>query len=133
MKVVEQGELPADILPILGGVSPLLLLKMHGKLDIEVDDYMKEQISSNPIAEPFMMDASTIVMSASKVHSDEDEDFEEYLKEKFDAIQRNFIKFACSHLGNEVDVSICHQRAGLKARLTADGGLNLLLKNALKF
>ncbi len=133
MKILENGELPADILPFVGGISPLLLLKLNAHLDLEIDDKMKEAIASNPIAEPLMMDASTLVMSASQVHSDDDEELEEYLKEKFDPIQLETLKFFIKHLGDEVDVSFVHQRAGIKARLTSKSGLNLLLKNILRF
>jgi len=44
MKVLETGELPQDILPFIGGLSPLLLLKMNAHLDLEIDEKMKESI-----------------------------------------------------------------------------------------
>ncbi len=83
MKLMEGGELPEQILPILGGVSPAFLIKVNGNLDIEIDDYMKKKITENPLVEPILMDANTLVQSASNVHEEGDEAFEEHLKEQF--------------------------------------------------
>jgi len=38
------------------------------------------------MAEPLMMDAPTLIMSASQVHSDDDDEFDEFLKERFDEL-----------------------------------------------
>lgn len=133
MKIIETGEIGEDMVPFIGGLSPLLLLKMNAHVDLEIDEKMKEAVQNNPMAEPLMMDAPTLIMSASQVHSDEDEEFDEFLKERFDSLQVETIKFFCEHLGDEIDISACHSRAGIKARLTAKGGLSQVFKNIIKF
>ena len=133
LKLLESGELPPFIMPILGGVSPLALLKINGHLDIVVDDYMKEKIKSNPMVEPLMMDAATLITAASQVHSDEDEEFEEHVREKIgEPFIFEMVNFMVKHLGDEVEVSVAHKYAGVKKRITAEG-LGLLLKAILKF
>lgn len=44
LKLVESGEMDANLLPILGGIAPAFLLKVNGNLDITVDEYMKNKI-----------------------------------------------------------------------------------------
>ena len=41
LKLVEGGEIDAALMPIFGALAPAFLLRVHGKLDIEIDDYMK--------------------------------------------------------------------------------------------
>jgi hypothetical protein len=73
--MLAQGEFPESLMPILGGISPAFMLKMNGKVEIDFDDEMKEALMQNPLLEPFMMPGSMLIMSASKVHSDEEEEF----------------------------------------------------------
>jgi hypothetical protein len=41
--------LPETFKMIAAGASPALLLKINAAIDVEVDDYMREKIHSNPI------------------------------------------------------------------------------------
>lgn len=41
MRVVGNCEVDAQLLPILGGIAPLLLMQIGGNLDITIDDQMK--------------------------------------------------------------------------------------------
>lgn len=66
-------------MPILGGVAPAFMLKVNGKIEIEVDDELRETLATNPLLEPFMMPGAMLVNSASQVHSDEPEEFKEHL------------------------------------------------------
>jgi len=49
-----------------------MLLRVDGRLDITVDDYFKSKIDENPLIQPLMMDAGTLISSTSKVSSDDD-------------------------------------------------------------
>ena len=44
LKLVESGEIDAALMPIFGALAPAFLLRIHGKVDIEIDDYMKQKI-----------------------------------------------------------------------------------------
>jgi len=44
LKLLETGELPEALLPILGGIAPAFLLRLNGSLDLHVDDHMKAKI-----------------------------------------------------------------------------------------
>jgi hypothetical protein len=74
MKLVEAGEIDSSLLPFLGGLGPAALLKVKGNLDIEVDDHMKNMITSNPLVEPLLMDAQTLIASVSGVSDDDEMD-----------------------------------------------------------
>ena len=65
LKLVEGGEIDAALMPIFGALAPAFLLRVHGKLDIEIDDYMKEKIKENPLIEPILMDANSLVSNTS--------------------------------------------------------------------
>ena len=65
LKLVESGEIDAALMPIFGALAPAFLLRIHGKVDIEIDDYMKQKIQENPLIEPILMDANTLVSSTS--------------------------------------------------------------------
>ena len=49
-----------------------MLLRVDGRLDITVDDYFKEKLNDNPLIQPLMMDAGSLISSTSKVSSDDD-------------------------------------------------------------
>jgi len=61
MKILEGGNFPEQLMPYIGGASPLLMLKANAKLSLEVDEDMKNAISTNPLVEPVLMDANTLV------------------------------------------------------------------------
>jgi hypothetical protein len=132
MSLVTSGELDQEIMPFLGGISPLFLLKINGNLNIEIDDHMKSKIMENPLVEPILLDANSLIMSASQVHSDDDDDWKEHLGEHFSEEQQEMINFIVANMGDEIDLSINNSRVGIKARLTADG-LAAAYKTAIKF
>lgn len=65
MKLIESGDVDPSLMPIFGCLAPAFLLKLNGNLDIEIDDYMKEKITTNPMVEPLLMDANTLVSATS--------------------------------------------------------------------
>ena len=65
LKLVEGGDIDAALMPIFGAIAPAFLLRVHGKIDIEIGDYMKQKITENPLIEPVLMDANTLVSSTS--------------------------------------------------------------------
>ncbi len=65
LKLIENGELPEEMMPILGGIAPAFLLRLNAGLDITVDDQMKAKISENPLVEPVLLDAKTLIDSIS--------------------------------------------------------------------
>ena len=75
LKLVESGDLDASLLPILGGVAPAFLLRVSGNLDITIDDHMKKKISENPLVEPVLLDAKTLIDSFSGKSFDTEEEF----------------------------------------------------------
>jgi hypothetical protein len=79
LKMIESGDVDPSLYPIFGGIAPVFLLKLNAHLDLEVDDYMKEKIQSNPLIEPLLMDAGSLINATSGVSSDDDADYEEFL------------------------------------------------------
>lgn len=65
MRIVGNCEVDASLLPILGGIAPLMLLKINGNLDITIDDVMKQKISENPLVEPVLLDANSLITTTS--------------------------------------------------------------------
>jgi hypothetical protein len=65
MRIVGNVEVDASLLPILGGIAPLMLLKINGNLDITIDEVMKAKITENPLVEPVLMDASSLITTTS--------------------------------------------------------------------
>jgi len=75
LKLVEAGELDPSLLPILGGVAPAFLLRVSGNLDITIDEYMKKKIAENPLVEPVLLDAKTLIDSVSGKSFEREEEF----------------------------------------------------------
>jgi hypothetical protein len=65
MRIVGNCEVDASLLPILGGIAPLMLLRLNGNLDIEIDEVMKSKITENPLVEPVLLDASSLITTTS--------------------------------------------------------------------
>jgi hypothetical protein len=65
LKLIESGDIDGSLLPIIGGIAPAFLLRINGSLDITIDDYMKSKIQENPLVEPLLMDASTLIDTTS--------------------------------------------------------------------
>lgn len=131
MRIVGNCEVDASLLPILGGIAPLFLLQIGGNLDIKIDDYMRTKIAENPLVEPVLLDAATLITSTSGKSFENDEEFFESLNElpePFNAISQLFAR----HLGDEVNFEVLDEFVGLKGRVTGEG-LNLILRNGLKY
>lgn len=77
LKLIENGEIDAQLMPLVGGLAPTFLLKINGVLNIEIDDNMKQKLLENPMIEPFLMNANTVISATSNVSSDDE--LEEYL------------------------------------------------------
>jgi len=81
MRIVGNCEVDAALLPILGGIAPLFLLQIGGNLDIKIDEYMRTKISENPLVEPILLDAATLITSTSGKSFENDEEFFAHLEE----------------------------------------------------
>lgn len=131
LKVIESGEIDTSSLPFLAGLAPAFLLKINANLDLEVDDQMKTKITENPLMEPVLVDAGSLIAMTSNVSSDEELD--QYL----DGVAMpkgivSLIKFLIKYLGDEITVQVLGKHIGARLRINGDG-LNLLVRNAAKF
>lgn len=131
MKVIEQGELDASVLPIFGGLAPAFLLKIKGDLQIEVDDNMKETIFANPLVEPLLMDALTLVHAVGGCNSDEAEEFEQHLSTNVPPPLAAVVRALDGNLGDEITYSVTQPRIGITGRINGVG-LGLLLRHGIK-
>lgn len=52
----------SDLAPLLGGISPLILLTLNGQVDLAFDDY--DEIKGLPMLEPFMANFSQLFEGA---------------------------------------------------------------------
>lgn len=130
--MLSQGQFPESLMPIIGGISPAFLLKINGKIDIEFDDTMKESLMTNPLLEPFMMPGSMLIMSASQVHSDEEEEFNEHFLNVVPPKAQELVKFLLENVGDEINFFAGHSLVGLNGRINAEE-MALILKTAIKF
>ena len=122
LKLLDMGGLPEKILPILGGASPLLLLKMNGSLELEIDDEMKEKLAANPLLEIALMDAATLVNSMAGCPLDDDEEFETFLTER--VVMAPLIdaaKLLSSNLGDEININIFSPMMSVTMRIQGEG------------
>jgi hypothetical protein len=131
LKVIETGELDASLLPIFGSIAPAFLLRIAANLDIEVDDYMMQKITQNPLIEPLLMDLQTLISSTSSVSSDEDDDLNEHLN-TLPYNMGKLLRIVIDNLGDEVDFTLVHPQLGLKGRIIGEG-LNLIVRNGAKY
>jgi len=133
LKVVEAGEIDSGLLPFLGAMAPAFLLRINANLDITVDEQMKKKIETNPMVEPVLLDAHTLVSMTSKVSSDEESDMDEYLNSKIPLPPAvDLVKILLKQLGDDVELTFVGNFLGLKCRLTGKD-LNLLVRNAVKY
>jgi hypothetical protein len=79
MKLMESPDFDASQIPILAGIAPVALLKISGRLDIEVDEHMKSKLTENPLLEVALIDASSLIASTSNVSSEDDAELEEHI------------------------------------------------------
>lgn len=80
----------------------MMLLKINGNLDIEIDEVMKAKITENPLVEPVLLDASSLITTTSGQSFENDEEnikwIEENLPQPFSGLAGLFAR----HLGDEV-------------------------------
>jgi hypothetical protein len=132
IKLVESGDIDPALMPIFGGLAPAFLLRINGKLDIEIDDYMKQKITENPLVEPILMDANTLIGATSSITSDED------LEEHLNTLAQNngavglVLRILIKHLGDEIEFSALTPHIGVKGRIHGEG-LNLVAKTLAKY
>lgn len=128
-KVVEAGELEQAMLPIFMGIAPAFLLKIKGSLDIDVDESMQEKLFTNPMIEPLLMDALTLVHSIGGCSSDDELDghLDTVIPPPFGSLIKTIIEF----LGNEIHYSVVSPKIGVAGRIAGDE-LGLLVKNLVK-
>ena len=103
LKLIESGDVDPSLYPIFGGIAPAFLLKLNANLNLEVDDYMKEKIQSNPLIEPLLMDASSLINATSGVSSDDDAEYEEFLNTAVPPPVAAILRVLNAHLGDEID------------------------------
>ena len=130
LKVVEGGELDASLMPIFGGLAPLFLLKLSGHLNLEVDEDMRNKIQENPLIQPLVMDALSLISATSNVSSEEE--FDEHLDNMVPPPLASLIRIAMEYLGDEIEFSFAHPQFGAKGRITGQG-LSLIVRNGAKY
>ncbi len=119
------------MLPILGGLAPAFLLRMNGNLNLTVDDHMISKITENPLIQPLLMDADSLIGATSSIGSDEE--LEEHLKNLAlpEAIG-HLLKVLVEEMGDEIGVSVTHPQLGLQMRVVGEG-LKLVVKSIAKY
>mmetsp|Transcript_11045 Transcript_11045/g.11139 ORF Transcript_11045/g.11139 Transcript_11045/m.11139 type:complete len:158 (+) Transcript_11045:1135-1608(+) len=132
MRVVGNCEVDAQLLPILGGVAPLLLMQIGGNLDVTIDDNMKTKIAENPLIEPVLLGAGDLITSVSGNSFENDEELFAHIKETIPPPFSDVAVIFAKSLGDEVNFEILDEFVGLKGRIQGEG-LNLILQNGLKF
>jgi hypothetical protein len=132
MRIVGNCEVDAALLPILGGIAPLFLLQIGGNLDIKIDEYMRTKISENPLVEPVLLDAATLITSTSGKSFENDEEFFAHLEETIPAPFTGIAQLFSKYLGDEINFTVLDEYVGLKGRITGEG-LQLILRNGLKY
>jgi len=126
MRIVGNVEVDASLLPILGVLGPLFLLRVNGKLDLTIDDYMKNKIQENPLVEPVLLDAATLISSTSGQTFENDEELFKHIQENVPAPFGDVAALLSKHLGDTVEVEFIDKYVGVKGRITGEG-LNLIL------
>jgi hypothetical protein len=129
-KLAENEEL-ASMMPTLIGISPALLMKIKGEIDIDLDEQMQEKLFTNPIIEPFMMNAHTLISSITSIS--DDEEYKTHLAESRISPQvAELIQVLNDKLGDDIQFSISQGQVAVVGRIAGEG-LGLALKNVTKF
>lgn len=132
IKMLENGDIDTSLAPILGGLAPTFLMRLAAKIDLTVDERMMSKIQENPIIQPLLMDADSLIGATSGVSSDED--FETHLANlDMPPAVGHLIGVLCEHMGDELNLSVTHPHLGLQARLSAKSGLKLVVKTIAKY
>jgi len=99
----------------------LFLLGLNASINLTIDDNMRTKIAENPLVEPVLLDAATLVTSTSGKSYENDE---ELFKELEDSIPPPFTSAAvlfAKHLGDEVHFEVLDEFVGVKGRITGEG------------
>lgn len=112
LRIVEAGEIDSSMLPFFGGMAPAFLLRLNAQLSLTVDDHMQSKLQDNPLIQPLLMDAHTLIGATSSVGSDEE--LEEHL-DNLGAPQAisHLLKVLIEHMGDEIGLSVTHPQLGL--------------------
>ena len=87
-------------------------------------------MQENPMVEPILMDAATLISATSNVSSDDE--LEEYLTNSVPPHIALIARILIKHLGDEINFTALHPHFGIRGRFHGDG-LNLLIKNLVKY
>jgi hypothetical protein len=128
-KVIETGELDAAVMPIFMGVAPAFLLKVKGSIDIDVDEEMQAKLYENPMVEPVLMDALTLVHAVGGCSSDDE--FDQHLEANLPPPFGQLVQTVVEHLGNQISFSVVQPKLGVAGRINGED-LSLLVKNLVK-
>ncbi len=92
---------------------------------------MQEKLFENPIIEPFMMNAHTLISSITSIS--DDVEYKQHLTEKGVAPHHAaLIESLNENLGDEIQYSLSQGQLALVGRIQGEG-LGLVLKNFTKF
>jgi len=130
LKLIESGDIDPSLLPILGGVSPLFLLRLNGNIDLTIDEYMTNKITENPLVEPILLDGNTLVQSMFGLDLLNEEEYLSWVAGNVPAPFDSIAKMLTKYLGNEVEVQVGSDLGGVKINLEGEG-INLLGRAAL--
>ena len=130
--MLESGDIDASLMPILGGLAPTFLMRLSAKLDLTVDDHMLSKIQENPLIQPLLMDADSLIGATSAISSDEE--FTQHLDRlEMPPAVGHLLAVLCENMGDELNLSVTHPQIGVQARLSAKSGLKLVLKSIAKY
>lgn len=132
LKLIESGNFDASLFPILGGIAPAFLLRINANLDLTIDDYMKAKIRENPLVEPVLMDAPTLISSMSGKSFENDEEFYAHVASSVPPPFNELAEILARHMGDRIDFTLSGPFGGIKGHVDGEG-LHLILQNGLKF
>lgn len=130
LKLVEAGEVDPSLLPIMGGISPLFLLRLNGSIDMTIDDYMKTKITENPLVEPVLLDANTLLQSMFSQNVEDTEEFLVWVQDNVPSPFDTIAKLQSKYLGSELELQVGSEIGGLRINLDGEG-LVLLARTLL--
>lgn len=92
---------------------------------------MQETLFSNPLLEPILMDALTLIHAMGGCNSDEEEEYNAHLESAVPPLFRTVIKVLNEHLGDEISFSVVQSQIGVAGRITGEG-LGSLVRHGSK-
>ena len=132
MRVVGNCEVDVNLIPILGGIAPLLLLQINGNLDITIDDTMKEKIAENPLVEPVLLGASDLITTLSGNSFENDDELYEYVKKCMPAPRALLLTTLAKAVGDNITFEVLDEHLGVKGSISGEG-LALIVRKGLHF